>query len=553
MEPREGKRTAVRRPSFVGTPEWVAGRTSNSHTPLGRLPRGLLIAIMQRLDDPVDIYMVRQTCLKFALAFSDHAFAAYHHPRLWYYRSESSSQLVAFHVSRHTMSPKQKERMMEMLCRESLISYCQDCRQNINSGKTEATIRQLCTETQYCGYCRSPHPLLLFPYYQRHRGKRNPFTSSSSAAGSTPARCILAEGRIHVCAHKSVSYEDLCAWKAWLMKMNTPRVEPKEFSEFSCVHCYWDAGLRESGDATNAGPAARFLARATGAAASALSPIWGTVVSLLAPRGLKFPGLWISFPTDVSQSEPSFLIQWTLPVLRLRSCWHSGNGLERITRRDVQAALEVAQKRHPRLLCGHISFTDGAFLRAFCIDGCSCESVANHDIPAIAVNCHLHSHNPKFTGIATDPYMRCHCERSPSLRCDYIRRPATYSLRKYEASKEEIDYSLVSAHGVRCCNCSIDYGWQRIGNHFFIRMTRKLSKYILGPEDVCSNAQFTQHLDPYSYGILDDEETKHITWCQDRRCSNSRNYSNHLREVFLAHSTGSCTSKLSLLLSSAAP
>ena len=75
------------------------------------------------------------------------------------------------------------------------------------------------------------------------------------------------------------------------------------------------------------------------------------------------------------------------------------------------------------------------------------------------------------------------------------------------------------SHELRCDQCRAFYSWSRDGSSVFVSR----QNYFLAKQTPTSK-YWLQALNPMSWSVIDDEETKHSWWCSDTNCFTTRNW-----------------------------
>lgn len=164
-----------------------------------------------------------------------------------------------------------------------------------------------------------------------------------------------------------------------------------------------------------------------------------------------------------------------------------------LTRVYLQKQLTAKAAVLEKMLCPHVTAHDGQLLLPFGPDRCVC-----FDCPRwIAHSCSCYSRDPSGC---------CRCSAlKTSRRAGYF-LPGDFNWH----------------HKYRCALCAATYEWRRDGSAVYIKIHT-----LRGTDDLALTARpglFSRHfywlysLHPESWGILDDEELRHVAWCDDVSC-----------------------------------
>ena len=171
---------------------------NSTRSPLAGLPDAILLRIMGHVDD-VSLFCLRRTCRTMLRLFSNRQF--------WHLQDHRSTSRWSHNKNvkeyqRNPNWPRQREPpwKRELLTDKAKIllrpllqkdMYCAMCR-NISPDVE----RRLQTEFLYCSGCREHHPAGLFSIHERR--------------GLDVSRlCIGREGYIRICEHRTVSWTDV--------------------------------------------------------------------------------------------------------------------------------------------------------------------------------------------------------------------------------------------------------------------------------------------------------------------------------------------------------
>ena len=169
------------------------------------LPEEILIAIMQQLD-PTSLQCLRRVSRVFLRIFSDRCFRYLHHdlsglgpnsPRFPWLRGSPEFEAQAYTKAfRYLLSLDQKQ------------NICLSCRMTQAENPRKAW--DLVNEHLFCSSCVVDHPIAFFSAAERRKGAGEKRT------------CIGYQGHIRLCQHEAIAWEEIIWAKSWLMaEINT--------------------------------------------------------------------------------------------------------------------------------------------------------------------------------------------------------------------------------------------------------------------------------------------------------------------------------------------
>ncbi|KAM7218832.1 hypothetical protein V8F06_005712 [Rhypophila decipiens] len=509
------------RPPWRIRPGWQERRVRNSRTAVGRLPDEILLMIMKEVEqDPLDLYVLRQTCRVFARLFEDSSFCQFHE---YEWSSSTKKPLKPWRTSNRQGVDKRGNQVTRFLAdvragkeeyfkypfpnseqgrdklfrRLSLPDLCTECQSKRTSARAEqkeareGKILQRSPSQIHCHGCGTQHTDMAFSARQR---------ALRLSTVSRPV-CIVHEGSVRLCPHDSIKYQQL---RKWVQAGNF-----KNQVVWECQDCSKDLGPSEL-------PSSVSISR----------------------DGTHHPRIVVSVGSDDSGKEQRLLKTWELPIFKVSPLAESG-----IPEAMAINGLEAAQLRYGDLACPHLRFNDGQLLRELECGNSSClgssclrKEVGNKNgkkgqsyakcqaaIAAIQLIYPLHEHRDN-----------CACE-SPweeRLKWVYAHRYGQGSpmiWRKY-LNKYEAHYRAYKAvlpwvsHRVCCELCNAEYRWIRRGNLFWVSFRQKFPSCRTMPYTCDSKHKYDGNsvnlIDPASYGHEEDAEFKHVTWCPDSSCGN---------------------------------
>lgn len=260
-------------------------------SPIIHLPVEILLLIMDNVE-LADLFMLRQVSFTFWRLYMNNRFP------------QPGARL-----------DKSRFRGDEETVRRSAeVSFCTPCLQHRASNDTKSQLYHLTLgHIMWCYCCDRYHPRLWFLSEERRRN-------------SVGRECILAQGRVHLCAHLKVSLKDFGHWIGSVADGAAPR---QSLTYMRCQTC-------------------SDLAISTAATANA---------GYINPPTLSLCP-WL-------QKEPSVVVHWTLPVLVVGKT-------DRVNDQTVTAGLKALKTRHGSVFCPHIDANLEQLLRPFHPEYCSC-------------------------------------------------------------------------------------------------------------------------------------------------------------------------------------
>ncbi|KAM7214021.1 hypothetical protein V8F06_010593 [Rhypophila decipiens] len=170
---------------------------------LASLNDTILLRIMSHADD-VDLFCLRRTCRTMLRLFSDPTFVRLHDASADVDEGPKSRTFGqcrmdnGLYVWPRKRGVPWKRELLTGACKKALRErllrdmYCETCR-NVDP----AVEKRLRTEMLYCSGCKETHPAGLFSYAERRKEQ------------AAPRQCIGRQGRIRACEHRTVSWEDV--------------------------------------------------------------------------------------------------------------------------------------------------------------------------------------------------------------------------------------------------------------------------------------------------------------------------------------------------------
>lgn len=367
--------------------------------------------------------------------------------------------------------------------------YCESYWRENKNHVAELSIRRL-RRPQWCNACLRTHPAMFFSTIPRRNGVLQnswglaAFPILEKVAFST--NCIRSEGFITICEHKKVSYMDLCSWKCYLTATVLPSVTPRPFHPFECASCISkDLYVPHTGLRINSSVQKSRLWSRSGSDAGQASIESKHRTNLEIIKDLS--------------GTPQIIKSWRIPIFSVGDS--PGNGRQLVPVTFIRDALRTAECRSRHLLCGHMSFIDGSFFDAL------------YQITQKATN------DPEVVDVTYLSQVVISSEASKG----WWKRKRTGRSNSYVSEQ--------TLSRVNCDSCGSQQSWQRNNNTFFIEGRHNLSCCRLNPSERTMDMEFISAMDPQSYHLREDVETRHITWCPYEGCSNARNAACHLQEL----------------------
>lgn len=185
-----------------------------THSALISLPEEIVIEIMECLiyDDAfLSIECLRRTCRLFLRLFDSSSFALFHNTRSLTDLGDVSQikHFVSHHSALHEkMRPRLNSSHLPGLAarlHRNLTGYCHSCKLERSSSQFISKQRNLITNWIHCSARDKSHPNALFtPSDRKMRGKQR--------------RCIGWRGRVRLCVHESISWEQVVEAAEYLSK-----------------------------------------------------------------------------------------------------------------------------------------------------------------------------------------------------------------------------------------------------------------------------------------------------------------------------------------------
>ncbi|KAF9871256.1 hypothetical protein CkaCkLH20_11177 [Colletotrichum karsti] len=407
------------------------------HSNILRLPDELLLKILGATNT-AGLFMLRQTSFTFWRLYHDKTFSRYHRSTD-YFRPKRA-------VKRFENSP-------ETVRQAKKSALCGSCLRTRDSADYDRRIifmqRQL-----HCSRCKANHRYIHFSQDQRRE------------VDNRARECVGAQGRLRLCAHKTVNPAALLRW---VRQNGGTSLSPHDrFVVDKCQRCAdiaFHSGL--GGRSPEVSPPAISVLRST----------------------------WPEYRGSADGTGITYLVEWTLPVLEIPRN-------ERVSDQDVRRALEGLGEMYGDILCPHFTFRNGQLLRPFDPRHCVC---FGHDTRVGGGGTNYDSDSESGIHAFSCRKRRCQLPGDPSKRT-FISHPYGSSMRR---------------HDVECGCCKTTYSWKRKGGHVFLQ---RVSYAAVDSPRKKSTASFHKFLEPRSYGATSDEETKHLLWCDDAVCENGRNW-----------------------------
>ncbi|KAK8024963.1 hypothetical protein PG990_002786 [Apiospora arundinis] len=297
------------------------------------------------------------------------------------------------------------------------------------------------------------------------------------------AVCIMAEGSVTLCPHHHVSLKALEMHRRVIR--SSGRSQEPHPSVLHCKQCFQD--MKEPGRATaiKQQPSARY------------DPLGGFISPYI---GYVFPDM----------RRGTLFLDWIMPLQQVASAtvatdsWNTsqyttGNPAAQETLKD---ALAVAAKTYNRLLCPHVSFDEISPPQDSFWDARIGSRIARQD--------QAQDFKIEEAILGQQPGHACRACWSPRF---------TYKILGGEKPAPEYHW-LLSRHGVS------------------LRQQRQLPvPDLLGHQFSDAHQVWRQMLNPATYGLPEDPELRHLTWCPDAQCANGRNWASHQRhlDIIAAH------------------
>ncbi|KAK8135201.1 hypothetical protein PG984_007213 [Apiospora sp. TS-2023a] len=453
------------KPLVAKRPSWWFNRQYNTVICLlYQLPDELLLEICRNLEGS-DVYIARQTCFSFRRVLDDEEFLK---PALWRLGSP--------------LRPAPKlgvdwDDVFERLRRRGCCSACIDARipkQDGGESDFDSTMLRMANETQYCTACKDWHPWIMFSHRQRKSASSLPPSwprgRSSRRNRKKGAVCIMAEGSVRICPHHSVNLRVLRDRRDEIL----PHVDggigkPAEPLTLNCEDCFQE--MEEPLRSAALRPTATF--RAT------RRDIDGVIGKAYV--------CW-SLPLKVGIDT---VLEGDWKALQKRAA--AGDDERRSSEaEELEGALAKAAETYNDLLCPHARFDDGHTLQDFA----SHAEEIMYDfrkgyswIVRLGKNGFYHQNEAGDTRL-TD-------ERNICKVCSRWLRP------RYGRKLEYI-WTLGEKHGL------------------LLHRQLELPVPAFDSQFQVDNNVWRQLMSPESYGLHEDTELRHITWCPDNQCANGK-------------------------------
>ncbi|KAK4213129.1 hypothetical protein QBC37DRAFT_400852 [Rhypophila decipiens] len=451
---------------------WREMRKQNRRTAIGRLPDELLMMIMKEVEqDPIDLYVLRQTAHLFARLFGDLSFCNLHghepEPKRlpltpWRFDRvgvDKSGSRVYFRFGDYT--PFVGDNAEEALFRRLFLTeLCTQCRLRITSGERDRRLERLEKTEKYCTGCQREHSHMLFSARQRAASKK-----------SRPV-CVVHEGSIKICAHHSIKHRQIREW--------VQNAELKNQLVWQCQHCFSDLELPT------------------------------LPVSISHSRdGTHQPRLSVSdyWPRCRPEGPLSLRLLKTcdLPIFSV-----SGLASDVISGAMVKDALEAAQLRYGDLTCPHLRFNDGQLLR---------------ELNCLQFPCLMKGLAELIRKEEPDPAKRQSAAAAVQVKCpEFHKMMPKEDMDKFNHLPTYDSLLPRYPHRVCCRLCTAEYKWVRRGDCFWVSFRQKFPTCRTTPYSDRFKHRYdgdlVDYIDPASYGHEEDIDLKHITWCPEPTCDN---------------------------------
>ena len=313
--------------------------------------------------------------------------------------------------------------------------FCHDCLRFREDGRYDNAMKAL-QSTLWCSHCNESH-------------KRPVFSAQQRAASPATRVCVLAEGKVQICNHKSMGYN----WDKDLRLIHSTK-EPHQVCQHPDHHLPWYTTLFWEDPSEY--PCDPDLIR----------------------QGK--PHITLTFEKGFS---PQIDSQATIILFKLQ---HQTP----VTRAFLQERLRANAHTLERMLCSHVTIEDGQLLLPFCPSRCACFDSMRWD-------------NHSCTD--SDIYYCCRCTAAESCgRAGYF-----------------LPTSLDRQHTFNCTSCDARYSWDRHGSAVTITIQALKGGYDTTlPKYYRRYSQDWVHkIHPESWGIFEDDELRHIAWCNDIFCT----------------------------------
>ncbi|KAK3936847.1 hypothetical protein QBC46DRAFT_357177 [Diplogelasinospora grovesii] len=487
-------------PKPAAWPLWQVNRKRNAEqNPFCRLPDEVLLLIMGHLVNRSDLYVLRQVCSVFRRICDDRVF-----------------KLLALHDFMK-LHPSQANDVAERLHRGD---HCAACNKMRGIKPFEAMMVEM-AKPLYCSGCKHHHPSVMFSPAQRE------------AALDVQRICLGREGSgIRLCPHHLISWGDVEKWSddAQFNEEVIKSCGNQRFDFLECTECFRD------------------LHQPTGACIKASWRPWRPKPEPKPERRMIWPGPKATLSKSTFKISPTCLkISWSLPVLR----W-TGDDDGGLSEETLRIALDKIPKNYNTLLCDHITLDDGQLLRGMFtnsigVASCTCfrpsdDQISHFDVRDKNNDDGASTHitttsswdaSSKQTFVNTTRSNRASCLRH--MCPPFVRRKVTpeHKAENVQPAMEMCE-KAVHHHVVKCRLCRVEYVWKNVktqdGRYLVLKMER-----LIRAHSPSINCGFYEVCDPLYWRNMREEKTKHITWCDDRKCRNGRGWGSHLKYVRRFH------------------
>ncbi|KAM7185265.1 hypothetical protein V8F33_012494 [Rhypophila sp. PSN 637] len=481
-------------------PVWLQNYLQNrKQSPLYQLSAELIFLIVTNADR-VTRHCMRRACRLFLASIGDGDIRDFEYRQ----RGGNPNELVPwegpntlhfFHgrfllprqvwpVHEHPVGINGRRTLLQLLARDR--GKRRDCCHGYQqSGRAEEILSRYARRV-WCSGCNEKHALILFSATQRRMPDHERI-------------CIRREGRIRLCSHEAVSWEDI---------HRTSRTFEDSQPRF-CDNLMWRSCTHQSHHSPEIN-------------------LWRSLRVI--PRVSIFKRL--SGPLDIS-------ISWSSPVFDL----DPNDPDLLITRQDIREHLD--SQTTPTLfehsLCPHVAVNDGQLLLPFEPNQCVC---FDQEPVSETSECLGQCHDCGHKSLCID-YTCCRCLAVKSGHAHRqgnfmrIEDPGhqdweTSSNKKMKTTFRTFDPWLIS-HVLQFTQCLGRYSWNRYGRSVFLSYRNTFTQPTAPTE-----MSWLDKLDPESWGISADEELRHVVWCPDKDCS-TRYRMRALMRALRPHASGRTT------------
>lgn len=336
-------------------------------------------------------------------------------------RHHHSQQRTQFFLRQKSIM---SEKQVSIAPREAV--YCEPCWQ--------MKISEL-SRLPWCNACLDTHPALLLSQDPRYWGlakRLHHLEDGPLVQTATFLYNKMCAGHISVCAHKKIPY----------MELRSP------FTPWQCTECI--AKAEDVPLTDNHTPPSWYKPWSWSRAAKSADQ------ELMEAKQPKIE-------IDLGITEGLHIVKsWRVPIFRVDV--NASSGCQLVPTNFIRNALQVAESRYRHVLCGHMSFNDGSFLKALELQDCQLTQVASNDPNVLDVSDILQAATP-----AKGPKWWRKDRTSASSS-------STSDIRDKKRSNTPSLHSNPSTMGgVNCDSCGSQQHWLRSGSTFFIEGRHDLS------------------------------------------------------------------------------